>query len=113
MKLRIRIALLLLLSAGAMFAGAEAWSSIQPPDRSPLSADMSARLDYRAASARYYLRPCEGYVAVYGGVKQRSPLSVTAIEVSNLRRTDKAMLERGIPASDRTELLELLEDLGS
>ena len=41
------------------------------------------------------------------------PVTVTAIEVSNLRGADRAMLEKGIPVSDKSELLELLEDLGS
>lgn len=113
MKLRIRIALLLLLSIGAMYTGAEAFKSIQPQNADTLSAELSARLAHKEAGARYYLRSCDGFVAVYSDSRGRSPMSVTAIEVSGLRHTDKLMIERGIPVADRTELLELLEDLGS
>lgn len=113
MKMRIRIALLLLLSAGAMYTGAEALRSIQPPKPDTLSEELSARLAHKEAGARYYLRDCDGYVAVYADSRGRSPMSVTAIEISGLRHTDKVLVERGIPVSDRVELLELLEDLGS
>lgn len=113
MKLRIRIALLLLLSIGAMYTGAEAFKSIQPQKSYTLSDELSARLVHKEAGARYYLRDCDGFVAVFADSRGRSPMSVTSIEVSGLRSTDRAMIERGIPVSDRTELLELLEDLGS
>ena len=41
------------------------------------------------------------------------PERLTDIETPLLRRSDRAMLSRGIPAEDIAELLSLLEDLGS
>ena len=52
-------------------------------------------------------------IAVYEGSHTREPLLVTQIELSELRRADRAMIEAGLPVLSRTELLELLEDLGS
>ena len=65
------------------------------------------------SAAEYFLKNCDGFVAVYRSTKGRAPESVTAIEIAGLRAADRAMLERGIPVSDRQELLELLEDFGS
>ena len=72
-----------------------------------------AQYGERAENAEFFLRSSGGYVAVYTGQKEKEPVTVTAIEVSNLRGADRAMLEKGIPVSDKSELLELLEDLGS
>ena len=52
-------------------------------------------------------------MAVYDGDGYRAPLSVTGIELQCLRGADRAMVEAGIPVTDRRELLLLLEDLGS
>lgn len=113
MKLRSRIALLLVLAAGALYAGGEAWNSLQPGTTHTMPEELYSRFARKEAEAEYYLRSCDGFVAVYGAKKSRSPVSVTAIEVSALRGTDRVLLERGIPVADRMELLSLLEDLGS
>ena len=42
-----------------------------------------------------------------------APEEITGIELKNLRRADRAMLEAGLPVPDRDTLLTLLEDLGS
>ena len=82
-------------------------------DAAPRKVRGHPRNRLRAESAEFFLRSSGGYVAVYTGQKEKEPVTVTAIEVSNLRGADRAMLEKGIPVSDKSELLELLEDLGS
>lgn len=113
MKLRVRIALLVMLSAAAAYTGVCAGRSLHPAARDPLPAEIYARYSSREESAKYFLKNCDGFVAVYSGAKGRTPETVTAIEVASLRGADRAMLERGIPVVDREELLELLEDFGS
>ena len=73
----------------------------------------STRSSCSADSAEYYLRDSNGRVAVYAGRRDKSPLSVTAIETAGLRSADRAMLRGGIPVADTQALLRLLEDLGS
>lgn len=64
------------------------------------------------SAAEYYLRDCDGFIAVYRG-KSSHPVDVTDIETATLNDTDMKMLMDGIPAQSRNELLLLLEDLGS
>ena len=109
MKLKFRAGLLAALSAAAVYTGARACRSL----RDALPAEIYARYSSREESAEYFLKNCDGFVAVYRSTKGRAPESVTAIEIAGLRAADRAMLERGIPVSDRQELLELLEDFGS
>ena len=52
-------------------------------------------------------------MGVYSGKRTKQPLSVTAIELAALRTADRALVEKGIPVTDRQSLLYLLEDLGS
>jgi len=113
MKLRIRAALLVLLALGATYTAMEAYSTLRPVGMDIPSEEMLSAIFDAKDGAQYYLKNCDGFVAVYSGLGTRRPDSVTAIETSGLRLADKAMLERGIPVSDRERLLELLEDLGS
>lgn len=55
----------------------------------------------------------QGSVAVFDRGDPSAPLSVTDIELSSLRATDRALIERGYPVTDRAALQILLEDLGS
>lgn len=64
------------------------------------------------AAEDYYLRDCDGYIAVYRG-SSSTPLDITDIETATLNDTDINLLRSGIPAHSRNELLMLLEDLGS
>ena len=111
--LRLRIALLMCLAAAAAWSAVEAYESLKPPKIYEVPEAVYAEYTTGEENAQYQLKACDGYVAVYSDSRGRSPMSVTAIEVSGLRHTDKLMIERGIPVADRTELLELLEDLGS
>lgn len=113
MGLRIRIGLLICLAMGAVFTGMEAIKTLRPEKAEVIPETVYAQYGERAESAEFFLRSSGGYVAVYTGQKEKEPVTVTAIEVSNLRGADRAMLEKGIPVSDKSELLELLEDLGS
>lgn len=113
MKLKLRMAMLAALALAAAFTGAGALKSLRPSARDALPAEIYARYTLREESAQYFLKSCDGFVAVYRGIKGKTPESVTAIEISSLRAADRAMLARGIPVENKQELLELLEDLGS
>ena len=113
MKLKIRAALLVLLALGATYTAIEAYGTLQPAGLDIPSEEMLSAIFDAREGAEYYLKNCDGCVAVYSGLGTRRPDRVTAIETSSLRLADKAMLERGIPVPDRERLLELLEDLGS
>lgn len=63
-------------------------------------------------TAAYILKEQDGYVAVFSSNTDQL-LEMTAIPVSTLGRTDRALLESGITAADRQALLRLLEDLNS
>lgn len=112
MGLKLRIALMGCLIAAAAFTAAEAYRSIVPKGND-IPQEVYAQFLGQEEEAEYFLRPCQGYVAVYEGKRDKTPLSVTDIELNNLRGTDRALVQQGIPVGDRRELLELLEDLGS
>lgn len=112
MGLKLRIALMGCLIAAAAFTAAEAYRSIVPKG-SDIPQEVYAQFLGQEEEAEYFLRPCQGYVAVYEGKLDKTPLSVTDIELNNLRGTDRALVQQGIPVGDRRELLALLEDLGS
>lgn len=113
MKLRLRMGLLMVLAAAAAYTGAEAYRTLQPPSRDELPMQIYAGFMDRADNAQFFIRNCEGYVAVYRDAKYKTEPELTAIETAELRSADRAMLEKGIPVSGKSELLELLEDLGS
>ncbi len=112
MGLKLRIALMTCLIAAAAFTATEAYKSIVPA-QTVIPDEVYAQFTTHEDEAKYFLRPCEGYVAVYDGQREKTPVSVTDIEMSNLRSTDRALVQKGIPVSDQRELLSLLEDLGS
>ena len=113
MRYRARAALLLILGALAAHSAFAAVGSVRAPWDWALPQEIYARLTEREDEAAYLLRSRDGLVAVYEGENRRRPAELTDIEVALLRRADRAMLDRGIPAADREELLMLLEDLGS
>lgn len=110
---KIKAALLLCLMAVAALSVNSAWQSIR---RGQVRAELPSELTVRFAGredAAWYLRDSGGYVAVFEGRKAREPVAVTQIETSFLRAADRQLLQEGIPVTDTTELLGLLEDLGS
>ena len=112
MKTRLRIALMILLSLAALRSGIGAYKSIRPA-LSAVPEDIYLKYSVRDDKAAYCLKSCDGYVAVYDPAHPRTPLNITVIETACLRSIDRAMLDRGIPVETDTQLLELLEDLGS
>ena len=112
MGLKTRIALLLCLAAAAIYTGGEALKSLEPA-QTRLPEEIYASFAANEKQAEYFLKAHDGYVAVYTGKRESELSDMTEIEVNGLRTADKAMLEKGIPVVSRTELLTLLEDLGS
>ena len=111
MGLRLRIALLMCLAAGAAWSAVAAYESLKPAAVSQVPETVYAQ--YSAAeSAQYQLKACDGYVAVFNGRGGGRPM-MTDIELSALASGDRAMIELGLPVADREQLLLLLEDLGS
>ena len=112
MGLKTRAALLLCLAAAAIYTGGEALKHLEPV-QTGLPEEIYAAYAANEKQAEYFLRAHDGYVAVYTGKRESELSDVTQIEVDGLRTADRAMLEKGIPVLSRTELLTLLEDLGS
>lgn len=113
MRLRIKLALLLCLSAAAAFAGAEAWRGLRPAEIARPPEELYAPFAARGETAAYVLRESGGRVAVFERGRSREPMAVTPIELDCLRAVDQAMLRQGLPVENHRELLLLLEDLGS
>ena len=112
MGLKLRAALLTYLAATAAYTGVKAYRSIVPAVEE-VPEEVYASFEGREDSAEFFLRPCDGFVAVYEGRREKTPVSVTDIELANLRGADRALVQKGIPVENRRELLRLLEDLGS
>ncbi len=113
MRLKLKIALLLILMGAAAFTGAEALRSLRSVPGEALPEEIYRRFSRYADSAAYVLRQEGDYVAVFPGRKGRAEPRLTDIELQSLRRADRAMIREGLPVRSRRELLELLEDLGS
>ena len=113
MGIKIKMGLLICLAATAVLTLQGAYRSMRLSSSATVPEELYARFSSGERAAEYYLRACDGYVAVYADGRARSPVTVTDIETSQLRRTDRALLDNGIPVTDRRELLFLLEDLGS
>lgn len=113
MRTRIRAFLLMCLMAAAAYTALGALESIRSPWESALPADTYSDLLREADQAKFYLRAQDGYIAVYPNRRGAGPERITRIEIITLRAEDRAMLSRGIPAADRQNMLQLLEDLGS
>ena len=110
-KLTGRIALLCVMAALALGSLWGALASMRAQDVQ-IPSEVYARYQANSGRAQYLLREKDGYVAVYKSGENR-PERMTEIETPLLRRADRAMLEKGIPAEDLGEVLALLEDLGS
>ena len=111
MKMAARLALLAVM---ASLAAASLWGAVGTLRREEalIPAEIYARYQAKSARAQYLLREKDGYVAVYRSGENK-PERITEIETPLLRRADRAMLEKGIPAESLGEMLSLLEDLGS
>ena len=112
-RMRIRAALLLVLTAAACYTAGEAYRTLLPRTRDQIPMQIYTAFTAEAEQAQYFLKNCEGYVAVYGDAAYKTAPALTSIATAELRSADRAMLEKGIPVRGRSELLTLLEDLGS
>ena len=111
--MKLKAALLLCLMSAAAFSVSGAYRSLHRGAVQSLPEEIAARFAGRENDAEFFLRDNSGYVAVFGGRREREPLTVTAIETDSLRAADRLLLRQGIPVGDAGELLQLLEDLGS
>lgn len=111
MKMAFRLALLV---AMVSLAAASLWGAAGTirRDKALIPEEVYARYQAKSGRAQFLLREKDGHIAVYRSGENR-PERMTDIETPLLRRSDRAMLEKGIPAEDLGEVLSLLEDLGS
>ena len=61
----------------------------------------------------FVLGEMDGNVAVFAGGNMESPITVTNIELDQLREADRSLISAGLIAGSESELMQLLEDLGS
>lgn len=112
MSMRIKSALLVCLVCAAVLSVCIAYKDIHGSVPSVLPEQVFAALN-KTEHCAYYLREKDGRVAVYPNTLSTKPLQLTDISTSLLRAADRAMLSKGIPVSDDTQLLILLEDFSS
>lgn len=93
--------------------GSQAIGSVRQAREYSLPEKIYGEFASKADTAQYFVKNSGGYVTVFDDKRFHDPLTVTEIETEFLRKADRAMLEKGIPVANRTELLRLLEDLGS
>ena len=61
----------------------------------------------------FVLGESNGNIAVFANGDMQNPLTVTNIELDQLREADRSMISAGHVAGSESELMQLLEDLGS
>ena len=113
LKLRLKIALLLMLMGSAAFTGAEALRSLRTAPGTGVPEELYRQFARNAETAVFFLRQEGDYVAVYPARRDREALRVTGIELRGLRKGDEARSREGLPVKNMQEMLQLLEDLGS
>ena len=99
--------------SGALFTSSAAIRSIRNARFRALPEEIYSELLTRAGEAEFYIKSSGKYVAVFADRACRELIELTPIETAMLRKADRAMLLQGIPVKNKTELLQLLEDLGS
>ena len=112
MKNNAKAVTVVCLTALSVFCGIAAYKTgnaeIEPEE------ELVAAMSYsRISETKYCLRDCDGFVAVYKSDNPSEPMTVTEIETVTLNNNDREMLQNGITAENKTELISLLEDLGS
>lgn len=101
------------LLSSALFSASAAIRSFDKYKNAALPGEIYSDFLSQKDKAEYFLKSSGGYVTVFSDDSFKKPLEITPIETGVLRKADRAMLEEGIPVRDRTQLLRLLEDLGS
>jgi len=103
----IRITICTLLAALALTMVAFTFASFTEPQSTLADAIDTSGED------QYILGEWDGKIAIFRDGNMRNPVKITGIELKNLREADRALIREGLIAASETELLELLEDLGS
>ncbi len=115
MDIRYKVAGVGVLAVSALYCALGAIGSITAVAESEPPASPTAEIEQSVSpqEASYVLRDYGGVVAVFLPEEEKRPLAVTDIAVEELRAADRTLLDQGIRAADRDELVSLLEDLGS
>ena len=108
MSLRAKAALLLCLTAGALYSGAEAFRSVQPPADSRLPKELYERYAVRSEAAEYVLKKndlgqspvwCrdymwEYYLHCFRGMEKELPIQQDLLRLKAMKEeNDNALLE--------------------
>ncbi len=112
MKNHAKSAAVLCLTALSVLCGIAAYKTGNTeiePEKEVVAAMSYSKLN----ETQYCLRDCDGFVAVYKTDNPSEPMTITDIETLTLNNNDREMLQNGITAENKTELISLLEDLGS
>ncbi len=112
MKNNVKTVSIICLAALSVLCGIAAYTTgnaeVEPEEK------VVAAMSYSAPCENSYcLRDCEGFVAVYSQTDLSEPMTVTDIETVTLNDNDRELLQNGINAENKAELISLLEDLGS
>ena len=67
----------------------------------------------QVSEGSFVLGELDGNIAVFAGGNMQTPITVTNIELDQLREADRSLISAGLVAGSESELLQLLEDLGS
>lgn len=105
MKLGIRIILCAALCALALTMAVFTLSGFSHP-RTHTGAPV-------VSEGSFVLGEVGGNIAVFANGDMENPLTVTNIELDQLREADRTMISDGLVAGSESELMQLLEDLGS
>lgn len=111
MKKFAKTAAVLCLTALSVLTGIAAYKcsdAVEPEEKVVAAMSYSEPME-----KQYRLMDCDGFVAVYAEGNLSEPVTVTDIEVETLNNNDRLMLQNGITAGNKTELISLLEDLSS
>lgn len=112
MKLWIKAAGTGVLALAAVITAASAINGITGPAGAAQEPESGIIWPQDVENAQFILREYDGCVAVFAA-GENTPITMTDISVRTLREADRALLNAGLPAADRDEVLTLLEDLGS
>lgn len=111
MKKYAKAATVLCLTVLSVITGTAAYKY---SDETEPETEVVAAMSYSKPEEKpYCLMDCDGFVAVYSQGDLSEPMTVTDIEVGTLNNNDRMMLQNGITAENKTELISLLEDLSS
>jgi len=105
MKYGIRIILCVALCALALTMAVFTLSGFSPSRPSHKLPELS--------EGSFVLGESDGNIAVFANGNMESPITVTNIELDQLREADRSMISAGLVAGSESELMQLLEDLGS